>query len=261
MAGTPDGTEKLSTAKLPWSPTGDLAANLAIGNLRESVLSWLTDEHGIHAETLFVVTGAMPGQAAAHAFWERDPKMGVDFMDVETRDGRHFFYGDALNAYLVRERGSVIPLWDIVGGAAVTAGCPATELPDWKEIFAHVTDCLGTPDFGIVRTPPEHQPAFQPMQALQMYWPRTRKILSQPPREGVGPSGVKRPQQPGWSDTVACQHWPIVVGIVAQQFIGMTKDVLDPGWAVKIFMEAAVPMSKVHPREIPQAPLQESQPG
>jgi hypothetical protein len=273
----------LQSIKFPWSPVGDFAANLAIGNLRESVLLWLRDERGVHAETLFVVMGALAGQAAAQAFWDRSPIMGVDFMDIGTRDGRHFFFGDALNAYIVRERGSVAPLWDIVAGGAVTAGCAPSALPDWKEIFTHGTQSLGSPAFGIVRTPAEHQPAFQPMQALQQYWPMTRKILSQPAREGVGPSvksaqekpeepasaprggfaqtvkgmfGKKKPQ-PGpqtdiWGETLARQHWPIVVGLVTQRFIGMTKDVLDPGWAVRIFMEAAVPMSKLHPREIPQ---------
>jgi hypothetical protein len=276
----------LDSVKFPWSPDGDVAANLAIGNLRNSLMGSLANERGIHAETLFVVLGAIAGQAAAHAFWERDPKMGVDFMDIETRDGRHFFYGDALNGYLVRQQGSVLPVWEIVAGAAIKAGVSPTELPDLKEIFAHVTDTLGGPNFGIVRTPPEHQPGAQPMQALQIFWPLALQVLTQtmaqaigrrpepadlapvptpkpePTASGFGRAmkgmfGRKQPAPPQsqrdiWGDTLARQHWPIVVGIVAGGLIGETKGVLDPGWAVKIFMEAAVPMSKLHPKEFPQ---------
>ena len=59
--------------KLPWEQdiVGETTANLAIGGLRETIMRGLTDERGVHAETLMVVIGALAGFAAQQAAWDR----------------------------------------------------------------------------------------------------------------------------------------------------------------------------------------------
>ncbi|HVM86463.1 MAG TPA: hypothetical protein VMW18_21380 [Candidatus Binatia bacterium] len=289
----PVQAEALSAARMPWSPHGDTAANLAIASLRDSVLASLKGERGIHAETLFVTIGAIAGQAVAHAVWEQVHDGKVLLKEISARGGLHLFFGEELNAYLVPQAGSLLPIWNLVAGAAVEAGVPMAELPDWQEIFAHVSRTAAGAEFGIVRTPQEHQPGLQPRQALRLVWPLAHAILSSPVTESLsttpGPSqgedvnppesfGVGKPMrgmfgrkgapppgsqtglQPGshtgpQAETFAKKYWPIGVGLVAQQYVRMSKDLLDPRLAVRLFMEAAVPMSKLNPQEFPLKPM------
>lgn len=56
-------SEQPSKVELPWAKSGEdeITTNFAIGSLRESLLKWLKDSRGIHAETLMVVIGALAG--------------------------------------------------------------------------------------------------------------------------------------------------------------------------------------------------------
>jgi len=40
-------------------------------------------------------------------------------------------------------------------------------------------------------------------------------------------------------------QWPVLLGIAIQQAMYLGKGIIDPGLAVSIVMESAVPMSKV----------------
>src|SRR5690348_5312014 len=63
---------RIESVGYPWAGTGDeIAVNLAIGSLRDSLIKWLTTERGVHAETLIVATGAIAGFAAINAVRER----------------------------------------------------------------------------------------------------------------------------------------------------------------------------------------------
>jgi hypothetical protein len=47
-------------------------------------------------------------------------------------------------------------------------------------------------------------------------------------------------------------HWPLVMALVAQQFIKTAKGTLDPRLSFSLIMESAIAMSKVDPDTIPQ---------
>ena len=51
----------------------------------------------------------------------------------------------------------------------------------------------------------------------------------------------------------APQDWPLDLAVAAQKLIVMGKDVLPPSLAARIVMEAAIPMSKIDPRTVPEA--------
>ena len=47
-------------------------------------------------------------------------------------------------------------------------------------------------------------------------------------------------------------YWPMLLAIVAGNLIKRTKAALDPRLAMLLVFEAAVPMSKVDPKSVPQ---------
>jgi hypothetical protein len=80
MAGLPTGddvahaenTSGAQAIQYPWTGADDeIAVNLALGSLRDSLVKWLTTERGLDAETLLVSAGAIAGFAAQAAALER----------------------------------------------------------------------------------------------------------------------------------------------------------------------------------------------
>ena len=79
-------------------------------------------------------------------------------------------------------------------------------------------------------------PDQMPIELLQKFWNVTRNqlVLAE----------------------LAPSQWPYVISQAAQQLIMDGKDALDPSLAARIVMEAAVPMSKVSPDQVPRATLE-----
>jgi hypothetical protein len=255
----------------PWKPPhDDVRANLAIGSLRESMLTWLKTERGIHAETLLVSIGALAGFAAQNAVWERLRKRDIPvpnaaalspealsdylrtnglFVVAGTNTGEKFYFGDLINGYLVPQRTSTYPLSGFVAAAAVTAGAKFADMPDYGAMFRHVASTVGTPEFGVLRVAKDHQPQLNPRQALDLFWPRARYIFTRTDEPG-----------PAKDHAVAPEHWPLITALVANQFVTATKDTLDPLVGVALIMEAAIAMSKVDPKSVPQTVPAPNQP-
>jgi hypothetical protein len=240
----PSAQPRRVNVTLPWMPNGEIEANLAIGSLRDSLLSWLTTARGVHVETLMTVVGALAGFAAQQAVWDQLRKAGRPFAKdafgvAATASGEKFYFGDLLNGYLIPEGARDWTIWGFVAAAAVEAGLPEAELPDYADMFAHVTRTIGTKDFGVPRVPDDHRPHILPKAALEMFWPRAKFILERADGPGPDPKGV------------AVEHWPAVIGLVARQCVLMSKDVLDPALSLRLVMESAIPMSKVDPETVP----------
>jgi hypothetical protein len=276
--GTMTERGALNHSRMPWSPEGDATAERAIGDLDEFLIGAL---EGSPVENLFVALGALAGHAAAQAAWERVAREGLRLTETSTKDGRRFYFSDAINAYLVPGLGSTTSVWALVAGGAVAAGLPKSDLPRYDRIFTRAALTLGEPNFGIIQLE-GHEAAMQPLQALHQLWPTALQILDrpaepsavapvQPPAAAITPPagesggfsvgkalrgmfGRKAPIEPAPAKITGFtkQHWPIAFGIVAHQNLRLTKDVLDPRIAVELFMEAAAVMSKLHPNEIPQ---------
>ena len=229
----------------PWEPEEETKANLAVDHLRQNLTEMLKGEKGVHAETLMAVIGAIAGQAVIHAIVEDQVKTGrlpkgAQLLEVRTADGKRYFFGDHLNGYLIPEGRQPYPLWGVVSSAALAAGVPEAELPKVDAMFAHVAASVGTPEFGVLRPIEGHDTAWPPLECLMAFWPIARRLFLF--------------TFPGVPDDrpLAVRHWPMVAAIVAQHYVAMTKDVLDPRIAVLIFMESAVAMSKVDPETVPQ---------
>ncbi len=235
-------------AQLPWAgrTEEEMVAKLAIISLHHSLLNVLKNERGIHSETLMVAIGAIAGHAAAYAVWETMIKpghlqLGRDIHTVEVKGSSDkFYFGNSINAFLVPEKPETLPLWNQIAGSAVATGVPAAELPDVREMFRHNADAVGTPAFGIVRAPDDHMPGWTAPQAINALWHFVKPILG-------------RADNPGYAGySVPVEQWPLVVAIVAGQYVTMAKDVLNPQLSVRFIMEAAIATSKMDPNSVLQ---------
>jgi len=240
----------------PWAAEDDIAANQAIGGLRNFLLGALKTERGIQAETLLLAAGALTGYAVIHAVFEAYLKRGraqvgdaqaastdKAIVEVKGKDGQTYYFGDLTNSFLVAAAGPASRpffVWGYLAGIAMNAGVPAAELPDINEMFQRAASTVGSPEFGIPRAPENLKPMMTPRQAVELLWPPVRALLVRTDGPGAGGRGVD------------VEHWPIVCAIVAQQLIGRTKGVLDMKVAVGLVMESAIFMSKVDPRSVPQ---------
>jgi hypothetical protein len=242
--------------KLPWDPDGAIIPNLTIGSVGHSLLIWLTGERGVHAETLMVSVGALAGFAAQNAAFRSIGPPGTPIPNgsivMVEAGGEHYYFGDHINGYLVRQSGEyAYPLWGFIAAAALEAGMPEKDMPDVREMFAHIAKTIGTPDFGVLRAPKEHPTHLTPRKALEAFWPGTKELLSN--ASGVlvkGLSGLE--SSPEGRTSVPELHWPLVMALVARGFILKAKDTLDPRLACSLIMESAIMMSKVDPKTVPQ---------
>lgn len=185
-------------------------------------------------ETILTAIGALTGFAAQHGIWEavvKPGKMAIQqaFVVVETRSGETYFFGDFLNNILATPKPEYLSVWRIIGSAAKAMG--ALELPDLTPIFKHCAETVGTAQFGVPRLPDEHTPAMLPRDALVRFWPQVSKMLR------VG------------SDPLTCA---VDVATAAEQLMLSMKGEIDPALAARIFMEAAIPMSKIDPMTVPK---------
>ena len=235
----------------PWQPQSEITGNLAIGNLRENLLQRLRDERGVHAETLVTAIGALAGFAAQNAALNRAATMTSQLADlpqfsnglvlVETKSGEQYLFGDWINVHLFNDPGSQFPLYGLVATSAIQIGVNRKDLPDYEEIARHVVSVIDGPEFGKIRAPVDHQPIVQPLEILRKLWPFTCEILRLPLPKSI-PPGVEPPLQE--------TYWPIIISIVASQFLVLIKDALNPRISFALAMESAVIASKINPEII-----------
>jgi hypothetical protein len=193
----------------------------------QRVMQSMTDQRGIHAESLLAILGSLAGFACAASIGKRVMSEGKSpqhfgVVVATTKDGRDWWLGDGINAMLAESQYSV---WSLVGGAAQNLG--ANPLFDPREVFAHVVGSIGSPGFGVPRLPAEHQPGDHPITYVRHLWPALAKIRD-----------------------LFCrvpEEWPVLYGLAAQRAMEMAKNSIDPLLAARIVFECAVPMSKLNP--------------
>jgi hypothetical protein len=197
------------------------------------LLDAYNDEHGVNAETVLSAAGALAGFAAQEAIWEglvRPGKIAAAqaLVQVGTKSGETYFFGDLLNAILMSTQEGHLSIWSLAAGAAVKLG--AQSLPRLEPIVAHCSETVGTPAFGVPVLPINLALKELPRQALR-HWPQIKSILLS---AGVQPL-----------------HWPLEVGRAVQNLIFQVNDALPADIGALVVMQAAIPMSKVDPRTVP----------
>jgi hypothetical protein len=211
-------------------------AQQALGDTPTRIADWLMrelkDQRGIHCETLLTVIGALAGYAAQQALWEGMVKPGKlaiaqAFRVVETPSGATYFFGDTLDSLLISMEPKHVSVWKIVAGGVLATG--GEHLPNVNDLLRHSAATAGTSAFGLPRLPDDHLPSILPRAALERFWPDARMLLA-----------LSEPLQ-----------WPLLMAHAAQKLMLAMKGSIAPDLAVKIVMEAAVPMSRVDPTTVP----------
>jgi hypothetical protein len=239
-------TATTPVTRFPWQPDSTATGDLAIKNLRETLMKALKNDRGIHSETLLTAVGALAGFAAQNAALDRitsrdpaAPRLSIAI--AQTKSGEKLILGDAVNVFLYPEAHSTLPLVAIIAGAAAQAGVPIAELPDYHEMAAYVATVVGTPDFGVLRARPGNPPQLGPLELLRKLWPLAREVLQRPPNKGF----LRRAEKP-----LQEVQWPIIISVVGSQLIGMTKGTLSPRIGAALLIESAVITSKIDPETI-----------
>jgi hypothetical protein len=173
--------------------------------------------------------GACAGFAAQVAVWrelvlpaKRNP--GDFFAYLGRREDGLLFFGEAINQFLfatVADRVSFLSL------AGIPLSDPS-ELPDIMELTAHVARSVGSDAFGRPRVPPPVELAELPRLALSKTWSKASRIMAEH----------------------QCAEWPALLGAAACKIIDANQRSLAPTIAVRIVLEAAVPMSKLNPETV-----------
>lgn len=201
-----------------------VGAKLGAKEIFQRLLNGMKDAKGVHVESLLCALGALAGYSCQANLRAQASAKGMSetaaFQTIGTKDGKQYFFGDPLNNLLANSQYSV---WGLAGGAAQHAG--AKELPDLNEIFQYTSSVIGSDQFGIPRIPEKHRASDTPINYLKAIWPTlfpTVKMFCPNPAD-----------------------WPILYGLAIQEAIDTAKAAIDPGLALKIVMESAIPMSKV----------------
>jgi hypothetical protein len=211
----------------PPSPQRDPLAGAKLGAqavFEQLLRAMKNDQGGVHAESLLCALGALAGYACqaslrADALAKGLPEQAY-LTQVDTRDGKKFFFGDALNKPLAE---SALSVWNVAAGAARQAGCAT--VPDLAEIFRHSSQVVGSPDFGVPRLPAGHPTGDMPINYVRAFWP------------ALLPEVTKYCATP--------DLWPVVFALAIVHAITVARSTLDPCVGLTIVMESAVPMSKI----------------
>ncbi len=184
----------------------------------------LQDEHGIHAESLLTCLGAFAGYACQMSIRQAAALPGADpsrhaLTTVDADDCMTYLQSDALNAPLID---SPLSVWHLVSRIVQKLDAP---LPDIHGILDHVTQTVGTSEFGIPRAPHGHHSRHLALVYLKYLWPEILPIAQR---------FCRKPTQ-----------IPVLFGIALQRAIEQTQGVLSPTLGASIAMESAVAMSKV----------------
>jgi hypothetical protein len=232
----PIGFVRGFTASAAGNAAGGNGTTPMLGDVPTRIADWLMrelkDQRGVHCETMLTVVGALAGYAAQQALWEGMVKPGKlaitqAFKVMEMPSGETFFFGDALDIILASMEPKHLSIWKIVAGSTLTGG--GEHLPDIPNLLRHCEATAGTSQFGLPRLPDDHLPSILPRLALERFWPGARLLLA-----------LAEPLT-----------WPLHMANAAQKLMLAMKGSIAPDLAVKIVMEAAVPMSRVDPTTVP----------
>ncbi|MBZ8134571.1 hypothetical protein [Afifella sp. IM 167] len=201
------------------------------------------DEHGIHAETLLNAIGALAGFSTQIVV--RRGVLEPAGIPVERalavltgKDGRRYYFGEALNLLLASEEKGTLSLWRFVAAPACEAGL---DIPDLRPLFREIAATAGGEEFGIPSMARKRRLREFPLDALRSHWWAVQSVLE---RNEIEP-----------------KRWSIVLGTAAQQLIALVSPLLPPDVGALIVMESAIMMSKVDPREVPGACRESDSPG
>lgn len=195
-----------------------VGAKIGSDALTQHLLTALQDEHGVHLESLLCALGAIAGYACQASVRAQAATRGLPqaalLTSVQADDGKTYYFGDQLDNSLAESPYSV---WAVAGGS--------TPHPDLAEIIEYTSATVGTAEFGKPRVPEANAAHDSPLNYVRAFWPLLKPLI------------VRFSPNP--------EHWPVLIGLSIQAAISTGQSALDPDLALRLVMEAAIPMSRI----------------
>ena len=202
-----------------------LGARIGAKEVYNYLINGMKDSKGVHIESFMCILGSLAGYSCQASLRKEFIEMkGLNenqvFAIVEDKNKKKYYFGDMVNQPLVENQYSV---WALSAGAVHYLGI--TKMIDILEIFAHVSNTVGSDSYGIPRVPDPHKPGDIPYNYVKSLWPKFLPISEY--------------------YCASPNEWPIMFGMAIQEGIISGKDAIDPLLALTIAMESAIPMAKV----------------
>ena len=191
----------------------------------------------LHASTAMSAIGVVAGYAAqcaaADAILRKTrPRTLASLNKVSCKDGSVLYYGDEIDRHLVSGAGGEYPLSGFLRGAVLHAGHTQDEIVGDADVLRTVETAASTEHFDVVKAPDGQAPFWDVSLMLRHVWPKARAVLE----HRVRPATVSKP--------APVQHWPVIASVVAQQYVGLAKDIVPPPAAMAMILESAIKASK-----------------
>ena len=197
----------------------------AAAQLSRWLMQCANSERGVHVETMTAMLGSLAGMAcqiaARHALLDGPRDWGTPWAVAAGADGASYFFGDAINHFLLEDR---LSFWSLAAGAVAALG---EEVPDVIPVVRHVSATVGSEAFGRIRYPEGTSADGAPADYVRHLFPDVQENFT---RLGLDPT-----------------EWPVAFGLAAQEFLRMAKAVVAPPAALLVLMECAIVMAKVDP--------------
>ena len=242
----PEAAAHAGPRQFPWradegadaATTISLLAGMLETELRTAQQN-LPDFQGrpLHVPTAMSAIGVIAGYAAqcaaADAILRKTrPRTLASLNKVSCKDGSVLYYGDEIDRHLVSGAGGEYPLSGFLRGAVLHAGHTQDEIVGDADVLRTVETAASTEHFDVVKAPDGQAPFWDVSLMLRHVWPKARAVLE----HRVRPATVSKP--------APVQHWPVIASVVAQQYVGLAKDIVPPPAAMAMILESAIKASK-----------------
>lgn len=239
----PAMTDAEKEAHFPWAGQSDaMACNLAFANLVRALPGRLSIDGKMHAPSLMAAAGAVAGicaQVSLLADAERlaQAQAAQTILEMRLKDGRVFFYGDALNEMLYSVSDPVLArsrVWNMMVTCALRKGMDMNSVPNVPAMFKHVSESFGTNMEGYPSVEEKARPLMAVRELLQIVGPGALAALT-----------GEVPEAPGEDIRPNRKSWVAISAQAAASTLLQASRIMPPELCLKIAMESAMYASKL----------------
>ena len=218
----------------------------AIAHLGGYVLTSYRDKKGVlHAANAVSALGAWAGvfahiQARALMISGVIPQTENTMLEVKTKQGDTYYFGDAINACLLDGSEAFPAFWNLAAGAARDP--KVADKIGLLEIAGHTSKSVGTAKFGVPRINARYKLSERPIDAVRTHGPLlVRHFLNLQ----LNPANLMQ------VFGATAQHFAMFAAEEARDVrVNLALPRLE---IVRLYMESAIPMSKLDPRAVGMA--------
>ncbi|MGR3661990.1 MAG: hypothetical protein ACU0CA_12525 [Paracoccaceae bacterium] len=199
-----------------------------------NLIEMIKDKRGIRIEIALGILGSLAGFSTSYAVVHEMSRGALkaempEVMIVEMKSGEKFMFGEYINRKLAGGEligDQSLSLWSLIAGKAEQLG--GSPKLDLNELFSRVAKSAGNPEFGTLSVPELHHPGASPQEIVKGMFAKFLPIL-------------ERYELP-------VDQYFLAFALSGQEMMEIGKDCLTSDISVQIFMECAVPASKLDPR-------------